>query len=118
MLMLNNIKNKKVFIIIISIIIILIIVGVLLFINYNKNKKLEMELQNITTNYYDNDFVELMPNLLKRNGTIQITLKTLKQLDKDLSFFEKNGCDLENTYVVLTYNEKTKYNIETHLDCK
>ena len=31
---------------------------------------------------------------------------------------EDNGCNLEDTYVVLTYNKKTNYDIESHLSCK
>lgn len=110
--------NKKTLIIIgIILLVILIAMGIFL-IKVNNQKKLENELEETTLEYYNKEFVEVMPYLLKRNRTLQITLKTLKQLDKDISLFEKNECDLENTYVMLTYNEKTQYDIETHLDCK
>lgn len=109
-------NNKK--IIIISLVVITI-VGIfsVFFASYSNKKNIENKLVQVTTDYYEKEFIEYMPTLLKRNGTLQITLNTLKQLEKDVTFFEKKQCNLENTYVTLTYNEKTEYSIDIHLDC-
>lgn len=117
MLMKVNLKSRK-SIIFLIISIVIVIALTLLLVHYFNNKKLNNELEKITINYYNNEFVETMPGLLKRNGMLKITLSSLKQLDKDVTLFEKNNCNLENTYIILTYNEKTNYDIETHLECK
>lgn len=109
-------KNKKN--IIVLIVGVIIIISFLFIIKKYNTKKIENELIEITTSYYEKEFVELMPTFLKRNGEVQITLKTLKQLKKDISFFEKKKCNLDNTYVTLKYNEKGAYDVEIHLDCK
>ncbi len=113
-------KNKKkiLFITVLILVLVIVVTAIIVTINIKKTKKLTYELETLTTNYYENEFTEYMPTLLKRNGTLKITVSSLKQLKKDVSIFEDNDCDLEDTYVVLTYNEKTNYDIESHLSCK
>lgn len=112
-------NKKRVIQIIICVVILCFIALIIYFIiNNKKTRELEKELVNITTNYYNNEFTEYMPRLLKRNGTLKITVSSLKQLKKDVSIFEDNNCDLENTYVILTYNDKDNYDVESHLSCK
>lgn len=112
-----NLKNKKSVILIIVVLVVIISLFSIFMINNSNKKEISNKLEDITLKYYNEEFVETMPGLLKRNGMLKITLSSLKQLKKDVSFFEKNKCDLENTYVILTYNEKNSYDIETHLDC-
>lgn len=102
-------------------VLIILLIAVMLFIiipeRLNKANSLEKELIAITKRYYENDFSKYMPNMLKQNGILKIELSILKQLDWDVSLFEKNNCNLENTYVMLKYNEQNGYNVEAYLDC-
>ncbi len=112
-------KNKKILSTTSVVIIFVIVVIMMSFtINSLNINKLTKVLEKITIEYYDNEFTKYMPKFLKRNGTLKITLSYLKQMNNDVSVFEENECDLENTYVILTYNEKTNYDIESHLTCK
>ena len=102
-----NKKMKRIYIITSVILIIISFFGIIISKRCNY-RKIEKELISITTKYYDNEFVKLMPNELKRNNILR----------KDVTFFKEKKCDLKNTYVILTYNKKTNYDIESHLTCK
>ncbi|MBO5096073.1 MAG: hypothetical protein J6B98_04285 [Bacilli bacterium] len=112
-----NKKMKRIYIITSVILIIISFFGIIISKRCNY-RKIEKELISITTKYYDNEFVKLMPNELKRNNILKIELTDLEQLGKDVTFFKEKKCDLKNTYVILTYNKKTNYDIESHLTCK
>lgn len=112
-------NNKKRLLIILSIIIVIIIcIASIFIVNKIHENKIENEFKELAINYYENEFIVYMPSFLQKNGTLQITLSTLKQINKDVSLFEKNNCDTEKTYVTLTYNEKTNYDVETHMECE
>lgn len=111
-------KNKKNILIIVFIILVIIVIFCIFrFVSLNKTNSLEKELITMTKRYYENDFTKYMPNMLKQNGALKIELSVLKQLNWDVSLFEKNNCNLENTYVMLKYNEQNRYDIEAYLDC-
>lgn len=111
-------SNKKTLTIMISIVSLIIVALLVIFIiKLIDNNKIKDELISVTTKYYDEEFVEVMPTLLKRNGKLDITLESLKELNKDISYFEDLNCNLKDTYVTLKYNENDKYDVEAHINC-
>ena len=107
-------KKKIIICVVISIILIL----AFLFINKSINRNnLEKKLIEIATNYYNNEFVNYIPNVIKQNSTIKIDVNMLKQVKKDVSIFEKHKCNLQETYVILNFDNNSNYSTEIHLDC-
>lgn len=107
---------KKKIIICVAISIILIL-GLMIIYKTTTKNNLEKELVSIATNYYDNEFVNYVPNIIKQNSTIKIDVNMLKQVGKDVSIFEKHKCNLQDTYVILNFDDNSNYSTEIHLDC-
>lgn len=80
-------------------------------------ESLEKQLKDIAVEYYENDFAKNNPNFLKLIGELRIDLDGLKGMEKDISVFEDKNCDMEDTYVTLTYKEDSSYDTTVHLAC-
>lgn len=113
-----SINSKKKKYLIGALILILLIALIFCLTSVIKNNSRNTKLKEIATNYYDSDFSKTMPSFLKRNKELYIYLSTLKQLKKDISYFEKNNCNLDTSYVLLTYVNDSKYDVNSYLDCK
>lgn len=83
-----------------------------------KIENLEKTLETMAVDYYENEFKKLMPNFLKTNGYLKITLDYLKGIDKDVKIFEDNKCDYNNTYVDIVKDGEENYKTEVYLKCE
>lgn len=83
----------------------------------DEKKNLEQQLKDLAVDYYENVFSKKNPSFLKSIGELRIDLDGLKGMEKDISAFENENCDMEDTYVTLKYNEESSYSVEVHLAC-
>ena len=84
-----------------------------------KKNDLEESLRTLAVDYYENEFKKLMPDFLKTNGYLKVTLDYLQGMEKDIELFEEHKCDYYDTYVDIIMNDDGEtYRTEVNTKCE
>ena len=107
-------KNYK----ILMILAIIIVLGLIIFLivkNIINKRKLEDEFKDLASNYYE---IYSKQNIfgINEGETLTYSLRDLKELNYNISDFEKNECNLKESKAIIEIT-KNGYNIDIKLDC-
>lgn len=112
-------KTKKNIIIgVASTVVLVALITIIAFGFNSKENRMEKKLTQLATEFYEGEPKTYASDIITQLGYFMVNLSDMKNMDMDISLFERNSCDMADTYAKLTFKEDKSYDVEVHLNCE